>query len=740
MKKSFRIEGMHCASCAKNIERAVVKLDGVSSALVNFPAERLYVEGADLKANEIILAVSQTGSYKATELDASRVNSFPGEEESLKAKRLAAYSWIFTLPSAMAMLLSMLFIPHFHGNLSLDIFYIIAAVPVIFLCGRATHLSAARAIRKLSFNMDSLISIGTGISFLSGIFSLFFPVENYAPISSMIMSFHLSGRYAQARARMRAGREIGQLLSLGAKKASILSGGEERNIDASDLKAGDIMIVRPGEKIPADGMVVSGESSVDESMISGESIPVQKKKGDTVTGATVNIDGMLRIRAVRVGKETFLSRMIQMVEEAQASKVPIQEAADRITSAFVPFILLLALSTFLLWFFLPGAMFSAKSFFSFLPWGAGVETGRLQPALFASIAVLVIACPCALGLATPTVLMVSSGIGAGKGIFIRNGEAIQVMKEVSWILFDKTGTITSGKPRVTDVIPLDGDRKKLLQNAASLETMSGHPLALAITEEAKKENIPLIPSEKFRTLTGFGAEAFIGGERNIIGSRKLMETEGIQVSALEKEAGLLEKEGKTVIFSASGGKVSGIIAIADSIRPEAGETIERLKNLGFKVAMLTGDNEKTARGMAKQAGIETVFADVMPRDKMNMVRKLQADGKVAFVGDGINDAPALKQADVGIAMGTGTDIAIETGDVVLSRGDLRSVISSIRLSRATFRKIRQNLFWAFFYNAVSIPLAVFGVMHPVVAEIAMAVSSVSVIGNAILLGKEKGNI
>lgn len=740
MKKTFQIEGMHCAACAANIEKSVKKLPGIGSAYVNFPAKKLYVTAENIDAPEIIRAVAEAGDYRAEEEGTGDEESFYRQEKDMKeAGKKALYSWIFALPAAVLMLFHMA-LPRGHGSLLSGISFIAASIPVLFIFGRSTYVSAINSAKNFSFNMDFLIFLGTAIAFLTGPLSFFFPVDNYAAIAAMIMSFHLTGRYAEAKARGRAGMEIRKLLTLEAKQAMLLEGGAEKQVDIKEVKAGDIMVVKPGEKIPADGTVVRGGSFVDESMVSGESIPVDKKEGDRVIGATVNQDGILHVKAKKVGKETFLSRIIELVEEAQASKVPVQEFADRVTSVFVPGVLAVALATFLLWIIFPAFMAGIRSFFFFLPWVNAGTAGTLGPALFASIAVLVIACPCALGLATPTVLMVASGMGAEKGIFIRKGEAIQTMQEVSVAVFDKTGTLTSGVPHLTDLVPSEATREELLRFASSLESASEHPVARAIIEAAEKENIRPLQIEGFRILRGRGAEAFIGGKKHVIGSRKLMEEEDISTDKVEEIVNRLESQGKTVMFAASGKSLSGIIAVADTLKPEASEAVESLRRLGLTTAMITGDNEKTAKAVARQAGIDQVIANVLPGEKLKQVALLQKKGKVVFVGDGINDAPALKQADVGIALGTGTDIAIETGDIILSTGSLAGVVSAVKLSRKTFKKIRQNLFWAFFYNTVAIPLAVAGLLHPVIAEIAMAISSVSVVANANLLRRSKGQI
>jgi Cu+-exporting ATPase len=530
----------------------------------------------------------------------------------------------------------------------------------------------------------------------------------------MIMSFFTTGKYVEAKARGRASQEIKKLLELGAKNARVLRGNQEIEISISEISVGDVMIVKPGEKIPTDGIVVRGESSVDESMVTGESLPIEKVKNSKVIGATINQDGVLYIKATKIGKDTFLAHIIELVEDAQGTKVPIQKLADRITSFFVPIILGLALLTFVNWWFF---------------------TQDLSRSLGVGIAVLVIACPCALGLATPTALMVGSGMGAKRGILIRKGEAIQTMKEVQVVAFDKTGTITKGKPEVIDIYVNKVGKDYLLEMAASVEKLSEHPLSRAVVDFSKLSRFKEV--KKFKILRGKGVEGVIGNKQIVIGNRTLMNEKKIPIKELEKKIREFEEEGKTTMIVAENKKIIGVIAVADAVKEDSIEAIQRLDTQGYKTVMITGDNEVTARAIAKNVGIDEVIAEVLPEDKAKKVEELQKQGMVAFVGDGINDAPALKQANVGIAMGTGTDIAIEAGDIVLVKGSLTGVVQAINLSKATFGKIKQNLFWAFAYNVVAIPLAIAGVLHPVIAEIAMALSSITVVTNANLLRRRK---
>ena len=810
-KKIFRIEGMHCASCASKIEKAIKKIKGVREVSVNFATKKAYVEVDENKDNEIIKAVSMAGDYKAVSEQESiqdkgredtttfiipgldnphcavtienalkKVNGvknielninlhkakiiysaekgkvrkaiedagyeIAGEEkveedidliEMQKAKKRMWIAWSFAAPIAIIGILFEKILG--IENLAIKTLPLILAFPILFIVGYPTIRSAVKSIKYLSFNMDVLISLGTVIAFLTGLLRFAMPIEDYSGIGGMIMAFFLTGRYVEAKARGRASQAIKKLMTLEAKTAVILVNGKEKQVRIDEVKLGDVVVVRPGEKVPTDGVVVNGESSVDESMVSGESMPVEKKKDDKVIGATINQDGILYVKATKIGKDTFLSQIIKLVEEAQGSKIPIQAFADKVTSYFVPVVLIIALLAFFSWFIFPESMKSLAGFFSFIPW-INLDAGVLTLALFAGIAVLVIACPCALGLATPTALMVGSGIGAERGILIKKGEAIQTMKDIKFVVFDKTGTITKGKPEVTDILPVNSNEKEFLRLAASLERSSEHPLAKAIVNEAEKRKLKFESVKEFRILRGRGAEGKLSGKKILIGNRKLMQENKIKLDSLEKKMQDLEEQGKTVMALVYSGEVLGIIAVADTLKEDSKEAISELNKTGFRTVMITGDNERTAMATAKLVGIKEVIANVLPEEKEKKVKELQKRGFVAFVGDGINDAPALKQSNVGISMGTGTDIAIESGDIVLARGNLMGVVSAIKLSRATFKKIKQNLFWAFFYNVVAIPLAFTGLLHPIIAEIAMAVSSVSVVTNANLLRRKKNKI
>jgi Cu+-exporting ATPase len=638
------------------------------------------------------------------------------------------------------MFLEMFFGIMWPNEIIFNLGMIILALPVLFWVGWPTYRGAWAAVTHRHANMDTLIAIGTGVALLTGPASFFIPVANYAGVAAMIMAFHLTGRYVEESAKGRASQAIRKLLELGAKTAFIERDGSEFEVPIEEVQVKDIMIVRPGEKIPTDGIIVSGDSAVDESMATGESMPVNKHPGDEVIGATVNQEGLLKVEATRIGKDTFLSQVIKLVDECQGSKVPIQEFADKVTGVFVPIVIVIAALTVLAWVVFPVLMKTLVNAGTFLPW-VNPDLGVLTLAIISMVSVLVIACPCALGLATPTALMVGSGKGAENGILIRSGEAIQTFKDVQIVIFDKTGTITKGKPELTDLVGYgqwngDGGQDELLRIAGSVEKGSEHPLGRAIVVSAEAQEIPLLEPKKFEAVRGKGVSAQIGDQRVLVGSRRLMRENGIDPSPLEEEMVRLENEAKTAMLVAVDNQLAGVVAVADTLKGDSANAINALHQMDIKTAMITGDNQRTADAIAKVVGIDHVLAEVLPDGKVEEVQKLQQEfGLVAFVGDGINDAPALTQANVGIAIGTGTDIAIEASDVTLVRGELTGVVEAITLSRETFKKIKQNLFWAFFYNVVMIPLAVIGWMHPVLAEIAMASSSITVVGNANRLRK-----
>ncbi|MCX5801422.1 MAG: heavy metal translocating P-type ATPase [Candidatus Eisenbacteria bacterium] len=763
------ISDMSCSACAAAIEKSLRKKRGVIEANVNFGTEQANVtfDPAAVSIEELLRDVRKTG-YTPGVPRTARVGTGSGDE-NVRAMRIAQrrmfWAWLLGGPVIVLMIAEMMsghmaFGVHgtatgIHGMISgshgavlgprgvasaLNWIYLALSAAVLFWPGGNTYRVAVKAILHGSANMDVLISMGTASSFLTGPANLAgAPIQNYAGVAAMIMAFHLTGRYVEAKAKGKASQAIKRLLELGAKTARIIVGGEEKEAAIEEVKAGDVMVVRPGEKMPTDGVVVSGKSAVDESMVTGESMPVSKKEGDEVVGATINQKGILYVAATRVGRETFLAQVIKMVEEFQGSKVPIQEFADKVTAVFVPIVLLVTLTTFLLWLGLPHFFYSVAQWASaFLPW-VTPDVGRVSLAIFAAVAVLVIACPCALGLATPTAIMVGSGMGAERGILIRSGEAIQALKDADIIVFDKTGTITKGKPAVTDVIPVSSlGETRFLSLAASVEAASEHPLAEAVVERAREGGVSFLAVTDFEAISGKGVVGVVDGKRVLMGNRALMEAERVDYSLVEEEIARLEHDAKTTVMLSADGTICGVIGIADTLKPDSETAVTELKRMGLRVAMLTGDNERTGRAIAQSVGIDRVLANVLPEAKAREIQRLQAEGlRVAMVGDGINDAPALTQADVGIAIGTGTDIAIEASDVTLVRGDLSSVVSAVKLSRATFNKIRQNLFWAFFYNVVAIPVAMLGLLHPVIAEIAMAASSVNVVTNSVRLRRTK---
>ena len=737
-KLTLQIEGMTCASCVRLVEKALKKSKGVKEANVNFATEKATINYNPEKTNskELIKAVENSG-YAAKEISHSSKDKSKVDED-MKNLRIASkkmwLSWLFTA------LIMYIMIPHMFFNIMvlpgkwMDIAFLVLATPAVFWLGYDTLKSAFKSALHKSANMDVLIAMGTLAAYLSGIAIFFLPIANYAGISAMIITFHLTGRYIETKAKGRASQAIKKLLELGAKTARVIRNKKEIQIPVEQIQIGDIMIVKPGEKIPTDGKVIDGQSAVDESMATGESIPIVKKKGDEVIGATINQKGMLKIKAVKIGKDTFLSQVIKMVEEAQGTQVPIQVFADKVTSIFVPIVIVVAILTFVSWMVFPSFFISILTWAqTFIPW-VNLEAGNFSLALFATIAVLVIACPCSLGLATPTALMVGSGVGAENGILIKNGAAIQIIKNTKIIVFDKTGTITKGKPEVTDIITANGfKQKELLQLAASVENASEHPLAQAIVDKSKSLKITLKQPKNFTSVTGKGVKAKVNNKNILIGNN-LIKDNKINYDSLKEQLENLESQAKTAILIAVNKKLAGIIAIADEVKEDSKKAIKSLHKMGFKTAMITGDNKRTAEAIAKTVGIDYVLAEVLPEGKVNEIKKLQKKhGIVAMVGDGINDAPALTQADVGIAIGTGTDIAIESSDITLVRGHLSAVVSAVKLSKATFSKIKQNLFWAFFYNLVAIPVAMTGLLHPAIAEAAMAFSSITVVTNANLL-------
>ncbi len=754
-RRTYRVQGMHCSACAQAVEKALKGVPGVASASVSLPSESAVVEIDDPGAasgGELRRAVADAGY----ELEEDRDE--PGERARRERERLEEdrrevedaagrmwWAWGLTAPIVAWMVPEMVTGVKWPSELAYDLGMILLAAPVLLVWGRETLVGGFRSLLRGNPNMDALIALGTSAAFVTGFVTVAHDLGlaprllNYSGVAAMIMAFHLTGRYVETKARGRASSAIQKLLSLEARTARVKRDGEEVEVPIEEVEVGDVMVVRPGEKIPADGRVVSGRSSVDESLATGESMPVEKDEGDEVIGSTVNREGVLEVRATGVGEDTFLAHVVRMVEEAQATKVPVQEFADRVTAVFVPSILALAAATFLAWLVFPDTFRGVAEWASaFVPW-VDPTLGSLSLAVFAAVAVLVIACPCALGLATPTALMVGTGLGAENGVLFRSGEAIQTLREVDTVVLDKTGTLTRGEPGVTDVVTAGGrGEEDLLRIAAAAERGSEHPLGRAVVERARELDLELPEARDFTSVTGRGVRARIDGREVRVGSPRFMEEEGLDTSRLDDDLHRLEDEAKTAVFVAVDDQVAGVVGVADQLKDDSREAVAALRKLGLETAMVTGDNERTARAIADRVGIDRVLAEVMPDRKVEEVRRLQEEGRrVAMVGDGINDAPALKQADVGIAIGTGTDIAIESADVTLVRGDLTAVVRALDLSRATFRKIRQNLFWAYAYNVVAIPVAVLGLLHPAIAEAAMAFSSVTVVTNANRLRKTR---
>lgn len=737
-KVFFKIGGMTCASCVHTIEKALNEADGVFAASVNLATEQAVIEfdAAITTPANLKTVVDGTG-YRVVEEIGEEKSEEKGEDDLIKVEKARKLLIYAAVPASIIMVLMMIHfmmtpIPYYNAIIAL------LGFPIVFIFGWPTHQSSFRALRHGHANMDVLITMGSIPPYLMGFAVFFFPAASFMEMATTIVTFHLLGRYLEVRAKGRASQAIKKLLQLGAKTARIFVDGEEKEIPIEQVKAGDIMVVRPGEKVPTDGIIIEGKSAIDESMATGESMPVKKKTGDNAIGATINQNGLLKVKATKVGKDTFLSQVIKMVEECQGSKVPIQEFADRITGYMVPTVVGIAVATMVLWLIFPNFFMAIIQWGEpFLPW-INTELSPMTLAIYSGIAVLVISCPCALGLGTPTALMVGSGMGAENGVLIRSGEAIQTIKDVHTIVFDKTGTITKGKPEVTDVVVFKEQlsEEALLQLAASVEAGSEHPLGQAIVKGAKERGLELIAQQDFEAITAKGVKALLEGKEVMVGSTKLID--GGLDAAIETEMTRLEDEAKTAMLVIVEGQPSGIIAVADTLKDDSIQAIKALEELGIRTAMITGDNKRTGEAIARQVGISRVLAEVMPEYKVAEVRRLQDEvGIVAMVGDGINDAPALKQANIGIAIGTGTDIAIESSDITLVRGDLSSVVTAIKLSHATFNKIKQNYFWAWFYNGVAIPLAAVGLLHAMVGVAAMAFSSVNVVWNSLRLRKAK---
>ncbi|RMG73020.1 MAG: copper-translocating P-type ATPase [Nitrospirae bacterium] len=731
VKSDYRVKGMTCAACVGAVERALSRLKGVLGVNVNLATEKATIEYIPtvVSFEDFKKAVKDEG-YELEVITEEFVDREKRQRE-MELSDLKRRFLVSALLSCLVLTGSLFKVP----LLSSWYVLLLLASPVQFWAGMRFHKAALSALKHGSTNMNTLITVGTFSAYLYSLMVTLFPgffetkglsAHVYYDTAAVIITLILFGRLLEARAKGRTSEAMRRLIGLQAKTAKVEREGEEIEVPIEEVVAGDVVVVRPGERIPVDGIVIEGFSSVDESMLTGESVPVEKRTGEQVYGGTVNKEGSLRIRATKIGKDTALAQIIRLVEEAQGSKAPIQRLADRVASVFVPVVIGIAIVTFFLWY-----LFGPEPAFT--------------RALMNFIAVLIIACPCALGLATPTALMVGTGKGAERGILIRDAEALELAHRIDVVVMDKTGTITKGSPEVVDVIPLKGTREDCLRIAASAEASSEHPLAKAVVERATNEGLPLERPEDFRAIPGGGLKAKVDSMEVIIGNRELIKAEGIDTSGVEDIVKRESLEGKTPVLVAIKGDISGVITIADTIKDSSVRAIRELKALGIEVVMLTGDNESVAQSIARQVGIERFFAGVLPEGKVNVIRELKKEGKVvAMVGDGINDAPALTEADVGIAIGTGTDIAMEASDITLIKGDLTSVVEAIRLSKLTIRTIKQNLFWAFFYNSIGIPVAagllyLFGgpLLNPMFASAAMAFSSVSVVSNSLRLRKKR---
>ncbi|MCY9110990.1 copper-exporting P-type ATPase CopA [Bacillus atrophaeus] len=730
-KAEFQIAGMTCAACANRIEKRLNKTEGVSSAPVNFALETVAVEfnPKEVTINDLKEAVAKLGYQLEQKGGADSETESPLKKEQRKQTARLIFSAILSFPLLWAMVshfsfTSFIWVPDIFMNPWMQF---ALATPVQFVIGWPFYTGAYKALRNKSANMDVLVALGTTAAY---VYSLYLTIQSlgahghtdglYYETSAILLTLILLGKRFEAKAKGRSSDAIKKLMKLQAKTATVVREGQEQVIPIEDVMTGDLVYVKPGERIPVDGEVTEGRSAVDESMITGESIPVDKSPGDSVTGATMNANGFLKIKAVNVGKDTALSQIIRVVEEAQGSKAPIQRLADQISGIFVPIVLGIALITFLIWYF----------------WAAPGDVGE---AISKLIAVLVIACPCALGLATPTSIMAGSGRSAEFGILFKGGEHLEKTHRLDTIVLDKTGTVTNGKPVLTDAVAADGfEETELLRLAAAAETGSEHPLGEAIAAGVKEKGIDIPKLTRFEAKIGAGVLAEAAGKAILVGSSRLMESEGVQHEALLSKMSALEGEGKTVMLVSVDGEPAGLIAVADTIKETSREAVKRLMSMGLEVIMMTGDNRKTAEAIAKEAGITRVIAEVRPEQKSEEISRLQQTGsRVAMVGDGINDAPALATADIGMAIGTGTDIAMETADITLIRGDLNSIADAIRMSRLTMKNIKQNLFWALGYNTLGIPIAAFGFLAPWVAGAAMAFSSVSVVLNALRLQRAK---
>ncbi|HRU73506.1 MAG TPA: cation-translocating P-type ATPase [Caldisericia bacterium] len=733
MKKrvTVEVEGMTCASCALTVKKAIESTDGTSDVDVN-----LVTNSATFSYDPDIITILDIQKNVKKVGYSLKLNLEEENKELKNSKKLLLLSIVFLIPISILMIIDMFkifMIPY------MDIFETILSIPLILIIGLNIHKRAFISLFNGVINMDLLISIGTLASLSTGFLKIFgIPISNFSFVGGMITFFFLLGKYLESLAKGRASEEIRSLLEVGAKKARIIVDNEEVEVKINELDIGDLIVVKPFEKIPTDGLIVKGSTTIDESMVTGESNEVVKKEGDEVIGGTINGNGRIVVKVTKNQDETFLANLIKLVEEAQNTKVPVQNLADKITTIFVPSVLIISLLSFFFSYFMYDTSIKILLEASrFLPW-INPQLNRISLSIYSLVATLVIACPCALGLATPTAIMVSSGISAKRGIFIRNGEAIQRMKDITTIVFDKTGTLTYGKPEVVDVIDFtkDKDGFKIL---ASLERYSSHILGKSIVEKYKKDSSDFYDVSEFEEIPGVGVKGKIDGKNYFLGNPKEISKiiKNLDESLMKKIDGF-QKEGKSVVLLTDYEKIISMITIRDKLREDAKKLIDELKSMNIKPVLATGDNYSYAKWVKDGLGIEEFYAEVMPEDKMKIIKNLQDAGEVvAMVGDGINDAPSLKQADIGIAMGSGTDAAIETGDIVLLKGNLSNVIKAIKISELTFKKIKENLFWAFFYNIIAIPLAFFGLLHPIISEMAMAFSSINVITNSLRLNKIK---
>ncbi|MDV5065449.1 heavy metal translocating P-type ATPase [Bacillus sp. W1] len=730
-KAEFTVSGMTCAACANRVEKRLNKLEGVNEATVNFALESATVDfnPDEINVNEMKGAITKLGyklEVKSDEQDGSTDHRL---QEIERQKKKFIISFILSFPLLWAMVshfsfTSFIYLPDMLMNPWVQL---ALATPVQFIIGGQFYVGAYKALRNKSANMDVLVALGTSAAYF---YSVYLSIQSigssehmtdlYFETSAVLITLIILGKLFEAKAKGRSSEAIKKLMGLQAKTATVVRDGTEMKILIEEVVAGDIVYVKPGEKIPVDGEIVEGKSAIDESMLTGESIPVDKTIGDVVIGSTMNKNGFLKVKATKVGRDTALAQIIKVVEEAQGSKAPIQRVADQISGIFVPVVVVIAIITFAVWMIF-------------------VTPGDFGGALEKMIAVLVIACPCALGLATPTSIMAGSGRSAEYGILFKGGEHLEATHRLDTVILDKTGTVTNGKPVLTDIIVADGfHEEEVLRLVGAAEKNSEHPLAEAIVEGIKEKKINIPSSETFEAIPGFGIESVVEGKQLLIGTRRLMKKFNIDIEEVSKSMEELEREGKTAMLIAINKEYAGIVGVADTVKDTSKAAIARLKKMGLDVVMITGDNTQTAQAIAGQVGIDHVIAEVLPEGKAEEVKKLQAQGKkVAMVGDGINDAPALATADIGMAIGTGTDVAMEAADITLIRGDLNSIADAIFMSKMTIRNIKQNLFWALAYNGLGIPIAAFGFLAPWVAGAAMAFSSVSVVLNALRLQRVK---